>query len=576
MSERKGAPTAVPLPEDWPATPGTCLALNRAGTFDWDLDSGLLHVDDSALAVLGLPPEEYDSRPETLSAHLPDDEAARLDAVLNRALGDGSEACGTYFRVRHRDGRLRWAHTEARIRRDAEGRPRRVLGVMRDAEAELAEAADRDVFDEERRRRATLVETTSSALAEARTVPEVADALARLSGLRRLGVVEVMVGLVETGRIHTISGTRTEHRVPDLEYTRIDERLPMSEAVRTGRPCFITSREEFAARFPALWRHVAHRNVTAAAYLPLTTHGAPLGGLGLLYRRKAEFSREERDLLSALGTGVSQSLQRATLMEQEHDLAENLQQAMLPRRVPHVPGAEIAVRYRSARLGRDIGGDWYDVIRLPGGGVAAVIGDVQGHDTHATTVMGQLRIVLRAYAAEGHAADAVMAHASAFLSDLDTERFATCLYAEHDPATGRLRIVRAGHLPPLVRAPGEASRLLDVDGTLPLGLAGAARADYPVSELALGPGETLLMCTDGLIERPGWDPDEGMRLLAEMLGNGPEDLESLADWMSEVRGPGPDEDDMALVLLRRVRAGAPAEAAGRQGRSSAHTVQPAF
>ncbi len=145
----------------------------------------------------------------------------------------------------------------------------------------------------------------------------------------------------------------------------------------------------------------------------------------------------------ALGTSIAQSLQRAMLYEQEHDLAEGLQQAMLPRRIPAVPGAQVAVRYRSARLGRDIGGDWYDLIPLPGGRVGAVIGDVQGHDTHAAAVMGQLRIVLRAYAAEGHSPATVMARASVFLHELDTDRFATCTYAEADLTTGVVQVVRA-------------------------------------------------------------------------------------------------------------------------------------
>ena len=102
-------------------------------------------------------------------------------------------------------------------------------------------------------------------------------------------------------------------------------------------------------------------------------------------------------------------------------------------------------------LGRDIGGDWYDLIPLPGGRVGAVIGDVQGHDTHAAAVMGQLRIVLRAYAAEGHTPATVMARASVFLHELDTDRFATCLYAEADLATGVVQVVRAGHIDPLIR-----------------------------------------------------------------------------------------------------------------------------
>ncbi|GAA3815735.1 hypothetical protein GCM10022206_62660 [Streptomyces chiangmaiensis] len=90
--------------------------------------------------------------------------------------------------------------------------------------------------------------------------------------------------------------------------------------------------------------------------------------------------------------GRPETLQRAMFYEQEKDLAQGLQQAMLPRSIPSVPGADIAVRYRSAALGRDIGGDWYDLIPLPGGRGGAVIGDVQGHDTHAAAVMGQLRM----------------------------------------------------------------------------------------------------------------------------------------------------------------------------------------
>lgn len=172
----------------------------------------------------------------------------------------------------------------------------------------------------------------------------------------------------------------------------------------------------------------------------------------------------------ALGTSIAQSLQRAMLYEQEHDLAEGLQQAMLPRRIPAVPGAQVAVRYRSARLGRDIGGDWYDLIPLPGGRVGAVIGDVQGHDTHAAAVMGQLRIVLRAYAAEGHSPATVMARASVFLHELDTDRFATCTYAEVDLTTGVVQVVRAGHVDPLVRDVDGSCRRMPSEGGLPLGL----------------------------------------------------------------------------------------------------------
>ncbi|MGW5680156.1 ATP-binding SpoIIE family protein phosphatase, partial [Streptomyces sp. NPDC003860] len=237
---------------------------------------------------------------------------------------------------------------------------------------------------------------------------------------------------------------------------------------------------------------------------------------------------------------------------QEHDLAEGLQQAMLPRRIPDVPGAQIAVRYRSARIGRDIGGDWYDVIPLPGGRVGAVIGDVQGHDTDAAAVMGQLRIVLRAYAAEGHSPATVMARASAFLHELDTDRFATCLYAEADLSSGVVQVVRAGHVDPLLRDTDGSCRRIPVDGGMPLGLSAEfGRLEYPVTTVELDPGQALLLYTDGLVELPGADLDDGMQRLTALVRNGPRDIQELADHLCEVVDERGGDDDVALLLLRR-------------------------
>lgn len=260
----------------------------------------------------------------------------------------------------------------------------------------------------------------------------------------------------------------------------------------------------------------------------------------------------------ALGTSIAQSLQRAMLYEQEHDLAEGLQQAMLPRRIPAVPGAQVAVRYRSARLGRDIGGDWYDLIPLPGGRVGAVIGDVQGHDTHAAAVMGQLRIVLRAYAAEGHSPATVMARASVFLHELDTDRFATCTYAEVDLTTGVVQVVRAGHVDPLVRDVDGSCRRMPSEGGLPLGLSAEfGRLEYPVGTVELDPGQTMILFTDGLVEMPGSDLDEGMQLLTGLVTNGPKDLQKLADQLCDAVDERGGQDDVAVLLLRRRAAHAP-------------------
>ncbi|GGW46853.1 magnesium or manganese-dependent protein phosphatase [Streptomyces lucensis JCM 4490] len=547
--------SALPLPEDWPAHPDPILALNRMGAFDWDLDTGLFHMDAQAHEVFDLLPEEYDGRPESLAVRVPPPEAARLDAVVAQAIKDGSDNYGAYFRIRCRDGTPRWTHTQGYIRRDATGRPRRVVGIVRDATEELADSEARSLRaaqDEAFRQQTNVVQVISAALAHAQGVQDVIDVLKDSHGIRHLGAASLVMGLVEAGRIRLVAEGPAGASVPGTRITRTDEPYPMSEVVRTLVPRFIESPEEFAEGYPILWPHLTDLHVTSAAYLPLIAQARPIGAMGLLYSDRRGFSTEERAVLVALGGSIAQSLMRAMLYEQEKDLAQGLQQAMLPRTIPSVRGADVAVRYRSAALGRDIGGDWYDLIPLPGGRVGAVIGDVQGHDTHAAAVMGQLRIVLRAYAAEGHTPATVMARASLFLHELDTDRFATCLYAEADLATGVVQAVRAGHIDPLVRHTDGTCCRVPVEGGLPLGLSAEfGRLEYPVTTLELDPGDTLLLCTDGLVEQPGTDLDDSMRGLTDLITKGPDDVRALADRlirMAEERG---GDDDVALLLLRR-------------------------
>ncbi|MGW7402516.1 SpoIIE family protein phosphatase [Streptomyces sp. NPDC054833] len=554
----QGAP-ALSVPDDWPAHPDPILALNRMGSFDWDLDNGLFHMDAQAHEVFDILPEEYDGRPESLSLRVPQPEGSRLDTVVARAIKDGSENYGAYFRIRCRDGTLRWTHTQGYIRRDETGRPRRVIGIVRDATQELQDSEARSLRaaqDEAVRRQTNVVQVITAALSHARSVQDVIDVLKDTHGVRHLGATSLVMGLVEAGRIRLVAEGPEGSFVPGTRVTRIDEPYPMSEVVRTLSPRFIESREEFAQGYPILWPHITDLNITSAAYLPLIAQARPIGAMGLLYNDRQGFSDEERTVIVALGSSIAQSLQRAMLYEQEKDLAQGLQQAMLPRTIPSVPGADVAVRYRSASaggsLGRDIGGDWYDLIPLPSGRVGAVIGDVQGHDTHAAAVMGQLRIVLRAYAAEGHTPATVMARASVFLHELDTDRFATCLYAEADLSTGVVQVVRAGHIDPLVRRTDGSCHRVCVEGGLPLGLSAEfGRLEYPVSTLELDPGQTLLLCTDGLVEQPGADLDDGVQTLTSLIAAGPDDVRSLANRLIQVAEARGGDDDVALLLLRR-------------------------
>jgi serine phosphatase RsbU (regulator of sigma subunit)/anti-sigma regulatory factor (Ser/Thr protein kinase) len=547
--------SALSLPDDWPAHPDPILALNRMGSFDWDLGTGLMHMDAQAHEVFDVRPDEYDNHPATLAVRVPPAEAIRLDTLVSQALKDGSENYGAYFRIRCRNGSLRWTHSQGYIRRDENGRPRRIIGIVRDATQELGESEARReqaAQDEVRRQQTSVVQLTTAALAHARTVQDVIDVLEDTHGLTHLGATSLVMGLVEANRIRLVAAGPEYSYVPGTRVTRLDARYPMNEVVRNLAPHFIESPEEFAESYPDLWPHITDLNITSAAYLPLIVQARPIGAIGLLYNDRRGFSPEERNILVALGSSIAQSLQRAMFYEQEKDLAQGLQQAMLPRSIPSVPGADIAVRYRSASLGRDIGGDWYDVIPLPGGRVGAVIGDVQGHDTHAAAVMGQLRIVLRAYAAEGHTPATVMARASVFLDELDTDRFATCLYAEADLSTGVVQLVRAGHIDPMVRHNDGTCRRLPLDGGLPLGLSAEfGRLEYPVTSIELDPGHALLLYTDGLVEQPGIDLDDGMQTLRELICSGPDDVLDLADRLIDVAEERGGDDDVALLLLRR-------------------------
>ncbi|MDJ1131300.1 SpoIIE family protein phosphatase [Streptomyces iconiensis] len=534
------------------------LAVNGMGSFIWDVKGGVMHYDDAGLSVMGFRPGEFDGRLRTLGERMVEEELPAIRARVDRALRERS-GFSLYFRVRHGDGSLRWTHTQGNVVCDDEGSPDRVIGIIREAGDELRAANQtRELYQarSDVRRQADLVGCLNDALAPTVTVNDVAEALTSTSLLLQLGAASIVLGMVESGRVVVVGSNGLPREwVESAHLARLGAPLPLSEAVRTREPVFLTDRDDFAERYPVLEPYLDEvPDATAAAYLPLIAHDAPIGALGLSYNGKTRFSREERTVLTALSGTVAQSLQRALLYDEEHELAAGLQTAMLPGHMPYVPDLDLATRYRPARSRGEIGGDWYDAVTLPDGRIAAVVGDVQGHDVTAAAVMGQLRIALRAYAAEGHPPASIMTRTSAFLADLDTDRFATCLLVLLDARTGHAVTVRAGHLEPVLRRPDGSGTWLDTPGGLPLGLAApSAHPAYPESETTLEPGATLLLCTDGLIETRAADIDEGRARLLDALSTGPGHPDPLADHLLNAMGDYTgQEDDVALLLLCRV------------------------
>ncbi|MFD5184787.1 SpoIIE family protein phosphatase [Streptomyces sp. NPDC058372] len=533
------------------------LAVNGMGSFTWDLADGKLRYDRGSVAVMGFRPGEFDGRLETLGERMLPVELPAIEEQVERALRERS-SFSLYFRVRHPNGALRWTHVQGHVICDRHGEPVRVIGIIRDASQELRAVDQTEELRRarsERRRQADIVGHVSDTLVPTLTLDDLAEALTTGRLLEQIGASSIIVGMVDEGRMRLIGANGIPAELlRDFHLSRLEQPLPLTEAARTREAVFITGRPDFVARYPALEPYVRELPQAAAAvYLPLIAQDTAIGAVGLTYEGRASFPQDERTVLRALGKVIAQSLQRALLYDQEHELAAGLQTAMLPGRLPDAPGLELAARYRPTRARGGIGGDWYDALLLADGLVGAVIGDVQGHDVTAAAIMGQLRIALRAYAAEGHPPTTVMARASVFLSELDTERFATCLLAVLDPSTGMTTFVRAGHPDPVLRRPDGSTTWLGVPGGLPLGLTSPeAMPVYPGYETTLEPGATLLLCTDGLMESRTEDIDTGRARLLDALRTGPGRPEELADHLLHAMAPYTgEEDDVALLALRR-------------------------
>ncbi|TXS15681.1 SpoIIE family protein phosphatase [Streptomyces sp. wa22] len=550
------ATSRLPLERRRAGETGTAerLALNRTGSFEWDLDARTVDVDEAGLMVFGLDSATFEASPSALIDRLDATDRARLEATIDEAMAGGSNSYSVHFQVPLEDGTHQWTHVQARILRSEDGRAHRVIGVVRDATAEVTHSAFVLDLEKRRRRQASIVERTTAAMSRAVTVDDVTAALTGPGGLVGVGADGLALGLVEnsTLRLIALSGDSVEV-LEGLGSGQLDATLPLGDTILSGRPRFITSLGALVRRYPVLEPHIGELQFRAVAYLPLIAQARSMGGLALFYRERTAFSADERILCLGLAAIVAQSLQRAILFDEEREFATGLQSAMLPRRIQEIEGGEIAVRYHAAWSGREVGGDWYDVITLPRGRIGVAVGDVQGHDTHAAAIMGQLRIALRAYAAEGHPPATVLARASRFLAELDTDRFATSTYAQVDLATGAVRVARAGHFGPLIRHTDGRVGVPQVRGGLPLGISSDFRdEEYPETRLDLVPGETLVLYTDGLVEEPGADVDAGVAALIHEVSGGPDSAEALADHLSdrlwERWGSG---DDVALLVLRR-------------------------
>ncbi|MBG6089358.1 SpoIIE family protein phosphatase [Actinomadura viridis] len=282
------------------------------------------------------------------------------------------------------------------------------------------------------------------------------------------------------------------------------------------------------------------------ALLPISLLGEPVGALSVVLPARYEPAPAERADLIAIAELGAQALGRARRFDLESRVASTLQRSLLPGRLPRVPGITTRARYRPASQER-LGGDWYDQVPVDGGRVAVAVGDVCGHGIGAAAVMSQIRAGLSAYLLEGHPPDRALALASRLTSAFPAEVMVTACCAVVDPAAGTIEYANAGHPPPLVRAPDGEVAFLNAALGPPLGVGGP---EVPgTARLALPPGSTLLLYTDGLIERRGESLDLGLARLAERLIGCSGPLDRAADALLALTGSGA-QDDVTILLLR--------------------------
>jgi serine phosphatase RsbU (regulator of sigma subunit)/anti-sigma regulatory factor (Ser/Thr protein kinase) len=305
--------------------------------------------------------------------------------------------------------------------------------------------------------------------------------------------------------------------------------------------------------------------------VPLVSQGELIGLLNLGPRRsEQEYSADDRKLLNDLAGHAAPAVRVAQLVreqeaevrqreriEQELRVAQLIQQQFLPHELPDLEGWKLAAYYGPAR---EVGGDFYDFIKLPDDQIGIVVGDVTDKGVPAALVMATTHSILRAEAPRLVAPSAVLQRVNDLLVDeMPAHMFVTCLYAVLDPATGRLRYANAGHNVPYVSTEDGVTELRATG--MPLGL--LPEMSYEEKEATLAPGDTVLLHSDGLAEAHNSQREMfGFPLVAALTGeasDGEALIDRLLKELQEFTGPGVDqEDDITLVTLGRRAAGAPA------------------
>ncbi len=321
---------------------------------------------------------------------------------------------------------------------------------------------------------------------------------------------------------------------------------------------------------PAMVKAFQRLGCRSAIVVPLRARRQVLGALTLMCDGSGRtFDEDDLSMAADLARRAALTMDNARLYSREHDVAEALQRSLLPV-LPTIDGLDVAARYLPGSTAAQVGGDWYDLFRLPPqerrtgvdlerrsrvrSEVGIAIGDVMGHDLTAAAAMGQLRSVLRSYAWQGERPALVLDHLDQLVQGLDMAQLATTFYARLSLPTagqpGAMIFSNAGHLPPVLREPDGSARLLEGAQSVLVGAALGITRDDATARMTSG--AMMVLYTDGLVEERGLDPDVGLERLRAAVEALPTDLpaEAVCDALLRALDGHAREDDVALLVVR--------------------------
>jgi anti-anti-sigma factor len=332
----------------------------------------------------------------------------------------------------------------------------------------------------------------------------------------------------------------------------IDAPMVAAEALREQRPVWADDIEapDWAGSRPGTTELLGDLGIHGVVGVPLIAGGRSVGAIGVGFGTPLRDVPIERPTLLALAEQCAQALDRARLYRAEHQVAETLQRSLLPQRLPQLPRLALDARYLPGAEGVQAGGDWYDVIELDEHRVAIAVGDVVGQGAAAASVMGQLRSALATALLQGHGPASALELLDRFSMRVPGARASTAACVTLDWSSGLVCWARAGHPPPLLAGP-DGVRPLDGDGHGPvLGL--EHRAPYRGGSTTVEAGVSLVLYTDGLVERRGEVVDDGLARLVGALERHSSSAPSalVPALLGELTEPGRSADDIALIAAR--------------------------